>query len=260
LFAADRLSRRVAELDGESGYFAHPDGDLAQFIWVIETVVHTYEPLDLATNTLAAEDADELLRRSRLLDRLSRDLPQLTDGPLDRFAQHWVATGKPPGRATQVNYTPQESCFIPVARVTHPITGAKPFYVGLFTSTAVAGSGMWRYYLRRYEDSSFLHLRPWYTWHLQPRHEARIYEIRDATAWVRLITTHPRVEAGFVHPDWLTISEHWDAVHITLRVIAAAQGIFFTTALGPTPAPYWDVESTFWLNWCFTASTFIEEE
>jgi hypothetical protein len=86
---------------------------------------------------------------------------------------------------------------------------------------------------------------PRYSWHLEPRDGVRVYEIRDAAAWVRLITTYPRVVSGFVYPDWRTIAEHWDAVHIGLRAIAAAQGIFFATRLGPTAAPYWDVESTF---------------
>ncbi len=238
----------------------HPDGDLAQFVWIISRVVHTCEPRDRGANVLVAEHADELLRRSRLLERLSANFPQLTDGPLDRSAQHWIASGKPPWQSVRTHYIPQESRFSPVSRVAAPITGAKPFYVGLFTSTATADGGMWRLYLRPYEDSSFLHRKPWYTWHLEPRRDARIYEIGDAEAWVRLISTYPRVENGFVHPDWLTIAEHWDGLHISLRAIAAAQGIFFATPLGPTPAPYWDVESTFWLNWSFTTAALVKVE
>jgi len=232
----------------------------------MQQVVPPGEQPDPATKkTLRAEDADMLLRRCRALARLAADFPQLTDGPLDRSAQYWIATGRPPwqsgGDYPPGDYTPQESRFIPVARATRPPTGAKPFGVGLFTSTSVRGSyGMWRCYLRGYENSSTLHRKPWYTWQLQPRDEARVYEIRDAAQWVKLITAHPRVEAGFVHPDWTTIADRWDAVHVTLRAIAAAQGFSFATALGPTTAPYWDVESTFWLNWCFTTVTLVKIE
>ncbi len=40
----------------------------------------------------------------------------------------------------------------------------------------------------------------------------------------------PPIEVGFVHPDWLTIADPWDVVHVALREIAA-QGFSFVTAL-----------------------------
>ncbi len=129
----------------------------------------------------------------------------------------------------------------------------------MFTSTGVLdGYGMWRCLLRGYESSTTLFLRPWYIWQLELRPRVRIYEIYNASRWVDLITAHPRIERGFLHPDWAAVASNWDAIHITLRAITAAQGMSFTTAYGPTVAPYWDVESTFWLRWCFTTSALVE--
>jgi hypothetical protein len=63
-----------------------------------------------------------------------------------------------------------------------------------------------------------------------------------------------------VHPNSSAISKRWEAVHVTLRAIAAVQGIYFMTLLGPTPAPYWHVECAFRLNWCFTTLRFIRQD
>ncbi|HEV3153929.1 MAG TPA: hypothetical protein VGZ02_09010 [Candidatus Baltobacteraceae bacterium] len=252
------LERRVAELDHAVEPREYPRGDLVHFIRVLQQVVAPGEaPDSTTTETLRSEDADLFLRQCRLLDRIAANFPQLTDGPLDRSAQYWVATGRP-RRLSARNYRPRKSSFISVRRATPSPIGAKPFGVGLFTSTGLPGSyGMWRCYLRGYENST-LHPKPWNTWHLHLEREARVYEIRDATHWVKLIAEHPRIEAGFVYPDWTMIAARWDAVHISLRAVAAAQGVSFATALGPTVAPYWDVESTFWLNWRFTTATLVE--
>ena len=75
---------------------------------------------------------------------------------------------------------------------------------------------------------------------------------------MHLITTHPRAEGGFVQPDWASVAAAYDAVHITLRAITAAQGFSFATAHGPTVAPYWDAGSNLWLSWCFSAAELIE--
>ena len=242
--AAAQLARRVADLDHGPGSPAGEGvhADLAHFIQVLQEAVPPGQPPDPArVETLTAAQADRLQRRCRLLRRLAARVPQLTDGPLDLAAQYWVATGNPP-HLPGSDPTPRESRFIPVARA-DPLSGAKPFRAGLFTSTGIADSyGMWRCYLRGYEGSASLYLMPWHTWRLQPRPDTRVYEIRDAAHWVHLITTHPRAEGGFVQPDWASVAAAYDAVHITLRAITAAQGFSFATAHGPTVAPYWDAE------------------
>jgi len=259
--APDRLARRVSDLDQGSEGPARWDAQasLAHFISVLQQVVPPGEPPGPATaDTLSAAEADQMQRRCRLLGRLAANFPQLTDGPLDLHAQYWIATGRPPWLPAR-GHVPQERSFVPPSGAAGSLAGAKPFGTGLFTSTGIAGSyGMWRCYLSGYEDSASLFLRPWHIWRLQPRPAARTYEIRDAAGWVQLVTAYPRAEGGFLHPDWLAIAARWDAVHITLRAITAAQGFSFTTPHGPTVAPYWDVESTFWLTWCFTSVTLLE--
>jgi hypothetical protein len=256
--AAARLARRVAELDHEPGHPATEDAesDLAHFIRVMHQVVPPGQPYAPAgAGTLTAAGADRLQRRCHLLGRLAARHPQLTDGPLDQAAQYWIATGNPPYLPAR-DYTPRESSFISVSSASGPLLGATPFGAGLFTSTGVLGHpGMWRRYLDGYENSATLHLRPWHIWRLQPRTSVRVYEVRDAARWVELITSYPRTGAGFLHPDWAAVVADWDAVHITLRAVAAAQGFSFATPHGPTIAPYWDTESTFWLAWSFTTAT-----
>jgi len=41
-------------------------------------------------------------------------------------------------------------------------------------------------------------------------------------------------------------------------ILNNAQGIGFPTEDGIVAAPYWDVESTFWLRWSFDVATLIE--
>lgn len=54
-----------------------------------------------------------------------------------------------------------------------------------------------------------------------------------------------------LYPDWRAVAQRYDAVHMTLRAIAATQGLLFPTDEGQIAPTFWDVESTFWLRWCF---------
>jgi hypothetical protein len=256
--SAARLTRRVSDLDEGSGDPARDgiEAKLAHFITVLQQVVPPGQPPDPAsTDLISAAEADRIQRRSSLLADLASRVPQITDGPLDQQAQYWVATGRPsylPAR----DHVPRESSFTPVTATAGPLIGAKPFGAGLFTATGVEGGyGMWRCYLRGYENSASLYPRPWKIWRLQPRPGVRVYEVHDATSWVELITAYPRMEGGFAHPGWAAIASDWDAIHITLRAVTAAQGLSLATPYGPAVPPYWDVESTFWLSWRFATIT-----
>jgi len=85
-----------------------------------------------------------------------------------------------------------------------------------------------------------------------------VAEIASATVWAEFVCAHPRAQHGLVYPNWCKIAREFDAVHITLPAIVAAQGFFVRTSLGPIPPAFWDVESTFWLKWRFTAARLIE--
>lgn len=262
---AAQLERRVAELDHglrDSASVGVLDADLMHFIRILEQTVPAGRLPDAASaETADVAEADRWLRRCELLGRVAAQAPSLVDGPIDLGAQYWVATSNRPGTPDR-EPAPRESHFVPAAVSTEVpgfATGPKPFGVGLFTSTEAAGDhGMWRRYLSGYEGSGSLFPMPWHVWRLQVRAEARVYGISDAARWVGLITDFPRMTKGYLHPDWTAVAAVYDAVHVTLRAVAAAQGLSFATDGGPTAAPYWDTEQTFWLRWSFSAAELVE--
>jgi hypothetical protein len=80
-----------------------------------------------------------------------------------------------------------------------------------------------------------------------------VREVRCAADWAALVAEHPRPGDGGVHLDWSAAAAEVDAVHVTAGAVAAAQGLRLRTPAGPTAPAFWDVESTRWLRWCFTA-------
>ena len=76
-----------------------------------------------------------------------------------------------------------------------------------------------------------------------------------AAQWAELTLRYPVVNDDFIYPDWRAIARDWDAVHITIRAIAAIQGMRLQTSQGLLAPSYWDIETTFWLRWSFTEVT-----
>jgi hypothetical protein len=116
---------------------------------------------------------------------------------------------------------------------------------------------MWRIYLDLGQYSSnFLH--PWHVWKLDTSDTARVYDVTTAAEWETLILRYPAVAEDLIYPDWQSIAHDWDGVHITVRAIAAIQGMRIQTAQGLLAPSYWDVETTLWLRWSFTSVTLVE--
>lgn len=206
---------------------------------------------------VSARAADAVVKRSRLLARLALVVPEIVTGPLRLDAQYWVSTGKP-GFLPASEPTLGESRFVDPSDGALRAASTKPSAVGLFTSTGVLGThGMWRTYLDLNRGST-LYPPPWHTWAVAPRRAAAVREIASAAEWVDLVRSHPRREHGLLCPDWGSVARHHDAVHMTLRAIVAIQGLHLTSGRGTVAAPYWDVESTLWLRWCFDSVRFIE--
>ena len=240
-----------------------PCADIAHFISVVERVTSTSITGTNKTSNVhilpcvSAATADALVNNSRLLARLSDAVPEIVTGPLRFNLQHWVGAREPSGRPKS-ELTLDESHFIGVSDAGPMKASTKPFYVGLFTSTGVLGTyGMWRTYLDLNEYSS-LHPRPWHTWAVEPHPNAVVQEIASASQWVEFVLSHPLRERGLLFPDWNSVARQCDGVHMTLRAIAATQGLYFPTEQGLIAAPYWDVESTFWLRWCFDSVKLVE--
>lgn len=102
------------------------------------------------------------------------------------------------------------------------------------------------------------HPLPRYTWELTVEKEARVAEIRTATAWVDFVCAHARIRDDLILPDWVQIAQSIDAIHLTRPVIAAVQEFAFRTRRGVIPAAFWDVDTTFWLRWCFSDARLVE--
>lgn len=255
------MARRVAQLDAEviSPRVAGKSCiDIAQFITVLARVTDTGTPSDVyALPCLSPAEADRFLEKSQLLARLADTVPEIVQGPLRFNSQYWVGTGKP-SSVLQGKPTLKKSAFRGVSDGVSLEPSTKPFGVGLFTSTGVLDTyGMWRIYLELNKGST-LHPRPWRTWAVEPNQQAIVHEIKSAVQWVEFVLSYPRRVGELLFPDWELAARHCDAVHMTLRAIVATQGLYFSTEPGIVAAPYWDVESTLWLRWCFGEARLVE--
>lgn len=141
----------------------------------------------------------------------------------------------------------------------------KPYGCGLCTCTGTLGTyGMWRVHLDDYQSGIHVstgedeYALPWHTWAAEPELGARVLEVVSAADWADLILTYPRRLGDDLHPDWRAVADHHDAVHVTLRAILAAQGLYLQTSEGTTAPAFWDVETTFWLRWCFSEVRLVE--
>lgn len=115
---------------------------------------------------------------------------------------------------------------------------------------------MWRVLLG--PDGSMLYPLPWYTWELEIEKDITVAEIGSAAAWAEFVCAHARISDGLIYPNWVNIAREWDAIHFTLPVIAAAQGFHLNTSRGVIAPAFWDVETTFWLRWCFSDAHLVE--
>ncbi len=255
------LERRIQEVDKEPTYWQKTEdtyADLMQLIIVMERITSSGSPLAPEPfSCKSAKEADDAIKKSRRLAQLEKVMPEIVVGPLQLSAQYWVGTGKSDCLAENQGIL-HESLFQNIANISSLKPSAKPFCVGLFTSTAILKTyGMWQMYLEC-GDKSELFRRPWHIWSLDPHEKIRIYEIKSAEDWMKLVRTYPEEEKGLLYPDWKTIAHHFDAIHITLRAIVAIQGIHFSTGKGLIAPSYWDVETTLWLRWCFKTINLVK--
>jgi hypothetical protein len=195
--------------------------------------------------------ADILARDSRLLAEIKQSEPGLVVGAMDGTRQQWT----PIRRSAYTGEPPSEDSFV-VPRADQP-AAIKPADAGLYTSTAaIDGVSMWSAYLE-YGGSSALPSPP-YTWKLTHFEPISVAEITSATQWAEFVLAHPRRAGCLVYPDWATIAERFDAVHITLPTIAAAQGFALTTTDGTIAPAFWDVETTFWVKWRISSAELVD--
>nr|MDT0657144.1 hypothetical protein [Micromonospora sp. DSM 115978] len=247
--AAYGLERRIARLDNEPGDSGRGGRTMAAVSAVVRVMGMVTE--QVRGDPLEPERADAIVERSRVLRGLAAVLPEIVDGPLAAEAQCWIATGKPSYLPAGVP-TPGIDHFADVRSRRIP-AATKPFGLGLFTCTAIAGTpGMWWAYLQDHGGpNGGPFLPPWHVWSLPVLGGARVYEVTGARAWADLVAACPLRHDGQVFPDWRAIGAAYDAIHMTARAVVATQGMRLRSPAGAIAAPFWDVESTLWLRWCF---------
>jgi len=78
----------------------------------------------------------------------------------------------------------------------------------------------------------------------------RVAVVNGIEDWAELIRTHPgRQTPSGLAPDWQSIAERYDAVHLTWWGFAATfANQEATDRLGVIPTLVWDSERTLWLN------------
>ena len=258
------LSHRIEELDSKPqlglewpGGVTSDTGQcaaarLGHFVSIMSRWTEGLVELEVGPReTITPETADALAGRSRLVAEIERFDPSLVAGPMDRIRQHWT----PIGRSAYKGAPPSEKHFI--APQADQRAAVKPPRFGLYTSTvSAAGVSMWSALLGL--DESMMYRLSRYTWELEIDSDVTVAEIGSATAWVEFVCAHARISEGLVYPDWVSIAHEWDAIHVTLPAIAAAQGFHFSTSCGVMAPAFWDVESTVWLRWCFSGARLVE--
>jgi hypothetical protein len=99
--------------------------------------------------------------------------------------------------------------------------------------------------------------RPWATWRMGTPSDLRIFGVSNASTWVALVERYPTRVAEYVYPDWKSIAEEYDAIHISPAAICAIEGLAMESSGGLIAPAYWSVESTIWLRWCFTSTELL---
>lgn len=260
----ERLSRLDAQISSLSSPLDTPSL-LSHFAAIMGSITHTQltaaadVPLQRAP-VLDPRVADEAVASSRLLEAISAVDEALTSGPLPVERQHWIAIARPSaGESLDRILTPAERRFISVSPDREMPPSPKPFNVGLYTSTAPRGApSMWRSYLGTYYDDALFPL-PWRVWRLHPRPgEILIREITTARQWADFIDAYGILHGEYLYPDWGAAAAEYDAVHLTARAVVALQGFGLRTSRGLTAPAYWDIETTFWMRWCFDGAELAE--
>jgi hypothetical protein len=272
LSATELLARRVADLDA----FGNPEGQvgseavrplLTHFVNVLEHCTDTFMDYECLDNGIIdPEIADSLVGGCRLLQAIEAYEPSLVRAPLLRDRQDWTCMGGGcwPSTSEGSPDSPSAAKFVAPSTSLAARAATKPIGTGLYTSTGTsAGSSTWRQLLSGYLGSAVaggqLFPLPWVTWRLEPSPGAiNVAEIVSARTWVRFVESYSHVADGLAWPDWSRAVEDFDAIHITLPAIVAAQGFRFRLGSTILEPAFWDVEQTFWLAWRFSGAQLSE--
>lgn len=231
--------------------------ELLQALVAVMSRVNNEGVPDLEAPLVSAAAADNMVASSELVNALSEANPWLTGAAAADVVQYWITySGHVDERRKPSVLGPER--FRPVSRLTDADLVRRPLPGGLFTSSAMPGqTSMWKLFISVHlslDEDANIWRRPWVTWWLRPRANARVMQVTSAADWVQLISDVPvRRPDGLLAANWRSLSARFDAVHLHLRAVAAIDGFRFTCGESATAPAYFGVESTLWLNWMFDA-------
>lgn len=77
-------------------------------------------------------------------------------------------------------------------------------------------------------------------------------EIDGPESWHAFAARYPaRYDDGHLVPDWGSVAQEWDGVHLTLGGMLTSEQVTLHSDAGASWHWAWDAEQTAWLRWCF---------
>jgi hypothetical protein len=221
-----------------------PDTVVVSAVRTLGRITNGYFPVEYGEPLrISARVADEIVNSSPIVSKLIREFPSLKTYSSDT-AQLWVGS-KPIG--PHVFDKTKDMLFYQ----------AKPFGLGIYTSSMLhpPATSMWKLYLENYGEKLFP--KPWTTYQLTVKPEAKVYDVTSAEQWVNLVKEHPLQKGSIIYPDWLSIARQYDGVHLSLPAVTAIQGYRLQLGDLEVAESYWDVETTLWFSWSFNEALLI---
>ena len=165
--------------------------------------------------------------------------------PLDLTAQIWVSPQWPGDR----NLFPDSyERFAPESWRTPTEIRAVPQTVGQVTSTLRGGTTS---QITAYALYSASHVAgfPLPAWQLEFYESPRVLEINQPSDWHDLCVHHPAEACdGRLIPNWQTVSEEWDGIHITLGGVLSCEQSRFELNDQFSEMRWIHTEATYWLK------------
>jgi hypothetical protein len=145
--------------------------------------------------------------------------------PLDRAAQTWLSAS-----ASEVAPIPFDVKLDP-----DPLAPCRPSRA-LMTSTRIGAlASTWLF-----NAWDGLESPPFSVWHVSVQPGARVYEVHGKEDWERLVERYPAEADGTWVPDWQTVVDDFDGVHLSMAGFLGASYV--------TSCRHWGTEATVWLR------------
>ena len=99
-------------------------------------------------------------------------------------------------------------------------------------------------------------------WSVQPRPDARVFEVRGSDDWIELLSAHPRRVSedhaewrhwtgwtgDWIVLDWSSVARDWAGVHVTVGGWITAAHRLLLVPGGATVLAGWNPDETVWLQ------------